>query len=172
MKSSVSITTILKRNNAFMRRKEREVTGKSALMDIIERSRVCRVGFAVENAPYVVPLFFGYQWDEKLFLFFHCAKEGKKMECLAKNDRVCFEMEADCEIKKGAKACGWSSRYSSAMGTGRMRKAATQEERTGGLSLIMRHYGGPEKNEFDPKSMVKTEVLVLSVEEISGKKAG
>jgi len=155
-----------------MRRKEREVKDRSALVDILDRSRVCHLGFTVDNIPYIVPMFFGYKWNEKLILFFHCAKKGRKLDCLARNDRVCFEMEADCEIKKGAKACGWSSRYSSIMGTGRMRKAATEEERAEGLNLIMRHYGGPEKNEFDPESMLKTEVLVLTVEEISGKKAG
>lgn len=155
-----------------MRRKEREVTDKPTLMDILNRSLVCRVGFTSESVPYIVPMFFGYRWEEKLVLFFHCAKEGKKLECLAKNSRVCFEMEADYEIKKGTKACGWSSTYSSVMGTGRMRIAKTEEERAKGLNLIMRHYGGAEKNEFDPKSMLKTEVLVLTVEEISGKKTG
>jgi nitroimidazol reductase NimA-like FMN-containing flavoprotein (pyridoxamine 5'-phosphate oxidase superfamily) len=126
------------------------------------------VGFA---EPYIVPLFFGYKWDEKLVLYFHCAKEGKKLDCLAKNDRVCFEMEADREIKKGAKACGWGARYSSILGTGRMRKAASGEERVEGLNLIMRHCGGPGKNEFDPKVAAKTEVLILAVDEINGKKA-
>ena len=39
--------------------------------------------------PYVVPLNFGYTFDDDLVFYFHCAKAGYKLALLQKNPHVC-----------------------------------------------------------------------------------
>ena len=56
-----------------MRRKEKEITDKTAMESIILKSSVCRLALSEENRPYIVPLCFGYEDDT---LYFHSAREG------------------------------------------------------------------------------------------------
>ena len=35
-------------------------------------------------------------------LYLHCAREGRKLDIIRKNDRVCFEMDLLREIKQSA----------------------------------------------------------------------
>ena len=67
-----------------MRRKEKEIVEKSEIEAVISKASVCRLGMAEEGMPYVVPLCFGY---ENNTLYFHSAKEGKKVDILKKNNR-------------------------------------------------------------------------------------
>ena len=43
----------------------------------------------IRDSPYVVPLNFGYDWEDKLVFYFHCAHEGYKLDLLHKNPHVC-----------------------------------------------------------------------------------
>ena len=46
--------------------------------------------------PYVIPMNFGYTWDEDgLTLYFHGGVKGKKIDSLGADPRICFEL--DCE---------------------------------------------------------------------------
>jgi nitroimidazol reductase NimA-like FMN-containing flavoprotein (pyridoxamine 5'-phosphate oxidase superfamily) len=68
-----------------MRRKDREVTGTEELLAIIRANKVCRLGMADGDLPYVVPLNYGFEFDcGRLVLYFHCAGEGKKIGILKK----------------------------------------------------------------------------------------
>ena len=88
-----------------MRRKDREIIEIQAIEEIIRRSLVCRLGLSDENGiPYIVPLCFGYH-DRTVY--FHTAQEGKKLDILQKNDRVCVEFDIDQEIVHGQNACDW-----------------------------------------------------------------
>lgn len=73
-----------------MRRSEKEITDKTQIDSIIFRSKVYRLGLSDEGQPYIVPLCFSY--DGKA-LYFHCAKEGRKIDILRKNSNVCFEFD-------------------------------------------------------------------------------
>ena len=43
-----------------MRRKDREVTDRGMIHEIIDRCMCCRIGFNDEGQVYIVPLSFGY----------------------------------------------------------------------------------------------------------------
>ena len=49
-----------------------------------------RLGLAVDAEPYVVPVSYGYRQRR---VYFHSAKQGKKVEFLKRNSRVCFEVD-------------------------------------------------------------------------------
>jgi len=66
-----------------MRRKDREVTNLDEIRDIIEKCKVCHLAMVDNGMPYVIPLNFGYIIaDNLLTLFFHSAKEGRKINIL------------------------------------------------------------------------------------------
>lgn len=73
-----------------MRKSDREITDRSAIDEIIRRCRACRLGLSDEGQPYVVPLNFGYDGHA---LYFHGAMEGRKIDVIRKNSRVCFEFD-------------------------------------------------------------------------------
>ena len=90
-----------------MRRKDREVSDFEDIMDIINHCDVCRVVVNDGEFPYIIPMNFGTEVvDNQLYLYFHSAKEGKKIDLFKKNNKVTFEM--DCEhniIRQTKKAC-------------------------------------------------------------------
>lgn len=62
-----------------MRRKDREVKNPEQIRKVLEACKVCRLGLLDGMIPYIVPMNMAYDFDgEKLVLYFHCAKEGKK----------------------------------------------------------------------------------------------
>lgn len=57
-----------------MRRKDREITSKEEMLDVIRRSDVCRLALNDDGYPYILPLNFGMkEEDGKVVLYFHGA---------------------------------------------------------------------------------------------------
>jgi nitroimidazol reductase NimA-like FMN-containing flavoprotein (pyridoxamine 5'-phosphate oxidase superfamily) len=152
-----------------MRRKDRELHNTDNFNDIINRADVCRIAFAVNNIPYIVTMNFGYKWGDSLVLYFHCAKEGKKLDFMKQNNSVCFEMDIDHEIIKGNAACEWSMKYKSIIGYGLLEVVEDVHEKKEGFGFIMDKYGYPGNKEYNEKLFNFTEILKLNVIELSGK---
>jgi uncharacterized protein len=155
-----------------MRRKDREISDQTQLRDILDRADVCRIAFSVKSEPYLVPLNFGYQWDhDGLVLYFHCARQGKKLDMIRENNNVCFEVDVDHKLLPGKTACDWGMSYKSIIGRGILDVVQEQTERIAGLTLIMRHYGSTMVD-FNQNILGKTEVLRLIANELCGKQKG
>jgi len=152
-----------------MRRKEQEILDHAELEAILHRATVCRLGLAVGDAPYVVPVSFGYQEG---CLYFHSAPEGKKIEMLRQNPRVCFEVDVDEELVRKGTPCAWSIRYRSVIGWGRAAFLATEEEKRRALDVIMVHYGGATPGNYTAKALREVAVIRVAIEEMTGKKSG
>lgn len=150
-----------------MRRKEKEITDRAALDAILHKAPICRLGLADDGEPYVVPLCFGYDGRA---LYFHCALEGRKIEMIRRNDRVCFEADVDCEIVEAAEACGWSMRYRSVIGHGRAVLVDDPDEKEKGLHILMRHYSDRGFTMAKP-AMEKALVIKVVIESMSGKES-
>lgn len=155
-----------------MRRKDREITDRSEIDALLGRTKVCRVAFAVENEPYVVPLSHGYD-PEANALFFHTANEGRKIECIEANPRVCFEVEGRAEVKAGdERGCSWGLRYESAIGYGTIVEILSPEEKERALRCTMRQQAGEQMNwTFAPKMVEATRVWRLDIESVTGKRS-
>ena len=75
-----------------MRRKDREINNIDEIFDILNRCDTIRIGLHGEKYPYVVPVSFGAEMSgSKPVVYFHCARQGLKLDLLAKNPRVCVE---------------------------------------------------------------------------------
>lgn len=151
-----------------MRRKEREITDRAAIDEILGRATICRLGLADDGEPYVVPLCFGYDGEA---LFFHSATSGRKIDMIGRNSRVCFEVDVDQEIVEAAEACGWTMKYRSVIGFGRARFIDDPVEREEGLHTLMRHYSD-EAFTMARGAMAKTLVIKVEIESMTGKESG
>jgi hypothetical protein len=149
-----------------MRRKDREIKSKEEMEAIIENSLVCRLGMADEDGPYMVPLSFGYA-DNRLY--FHSAKEGRKLDILRKNNKVCFEFDTVEEIVKGDKACDWGMKFESVIGFGKAFIVEETESKKEALDVIMGHYSkGPFQ--YSVKKLELTAVIKVEIESMTGKR--
>lgn len=63
---------------------------------LLEKCSCGRLGLNFQNEPYVVPVSYGYDQGR---IFFHSAKQGKKVDFIKNNSRVCFEVD---EWEKGS----------------------------------------------------------------------
>jgi hypothetical protein len=151
-----------------MRKKEREITDPQAMESIIERAVVCPLAMADNNIPYVVPVNFGY---ENGCLYIHSATEGKKIDIIRQNNRVCFEVEADLEMVRGDTACKWSMRYRSVIGWGRAFLVEGSEAKRAALDIIMRHYSGGS-HEYPEKNVDKVAIIRVEIDSMTGKHSG
>ena len=152
-----------------MRRKDRELLDKADLENIIRQADVCRIAFFAEKAPYIVPLNFGYAWNETLKFYFHCAQAGRKLELLKTNNVVGFEIDIKHELLTGDVACDWGMKYRSVIGNGKINELADEEDKVRGLDLIMKHFGYAGSPSYSKQMLGAVKVLCLKVDEITGK---
>ena len=102
-----------------MRRKDRQVVGIKEMEKIISRCQVCHLALSDPHGhPYALALNFGYQPGTPPVLYFHCAKEGKKLDLIRANPRAAFIIDRELELITGPMACDWGMNYESVMGTG------------------------------------------------------
>lgn len=151
----------------IMRKAEREITDQEELEKVIMKAEVCRLGMVDDGEPYIVPLNFGYRNG---VLYFHCAREGRKLDIVRQNPRVCFELESDVHLVPGEKACQWTSSFRSVIGWGKATVVLDDAGLKEGMEALMSHYTeGPF--EFDPRSLALTAVIRVDVERMSGKRS-
>ena len=151
-----------------MRRAEKEIRERGAIEAVIRRSRVCRLGLAEGDQPYVVPLCFGY---EDGAIYFHGALEGRKIDIIRTNAKVCCEFEAGVEVVPAAEACRWGIKYQSVIAFGKASVVESAEEKARALAAIMRQYSS-EAFQFPRDTVAKTAIIKVNIESMTGKQAG
>ena len=152
-----------------MRRKDREIADPEEINYILKSGVICRLALSVDDVPYIVPLNYGVEFSNPIKLYFHCAPEGRKLEMLRKNKRVCFEIEVDAEIIGGKQACDWSMNYKSVIGYGEVEIITNKNQMVHGLDILMKHYAGEADFSYNAKLLERMLMLKLTVESISGK---
>jgi nitroimidazol reductase NimA-like FMN-containing flavoprotein (pyridoxamine 5'-phosphate oxidase superfamily) len=151
-----------------MRHPKREISDPAELEDVLQSARYLILGINDDPAPYLVPLFYGY---EKGTLYIHCARQGLKLDLIRRNPRVGFALAVEPRIKAGETACAFSAESRSIVGRGVAREARDDAERARGLGSLMRHYGW-ENREYRPDSLARTCILAVDIQEMKGKRIG
>lgn len=129
-----------------MRRADREVKSAEEIRAILALCKTCHVAMVDEGIPYVVPLSFGYELqDGELTLFFHSAKEGRKMDIWRRNRTVCFAISCEGEpIFSAQTPCNSGYYFSSVIGTGEVEFLPDGTEKCEALTRLMKHQTGME----------------------------
>lgn len=153
-----------------MRRHDRELTKSAEISAILKEALICRLAFNVPNsAPYIVPLNFGYEYENgKLRLLFHGALEGKKLDLLANDPHVGFEMDCPGEIVTGNNACEYSIYFASIIGTGTAAIISGDAQRRHAIDLLMLKVAG-KTMPIDDRVLAKTCLFEVIVDSFAAK---
>ena len=154
----------------MMRRNEREVKDKNRILQILEECKVCRLAFSDDHAPYIVPLNFGYETDgNMLSLYFHCAKEGRKIELIKRSSAAAFETDFFRRLVTADQACGYTARYSSITGFGDVEILTDSAQKLKVRCALMGHDTGRADWQISQAEIDPACVLMFKAKERSGK---
>jgi len=145
----------------IMRRDERSMSA-CEMEKLLHDAPAGRLGTCVDSEPYVVPLNFIY-YDGRIF--FHCAQKGKKLDCIARNQRVCFEVDEFIGVKDSSEPCSMSTHYRSVIVSGEAKIIEDMDRKEEILKKLVRKYA---KRNVDA-SIGKADLRRVAVVEISVK---
>ena len=151
-----------------MRRRDREITDKSKMADILMRGQAMSLAFAGD--PYVIPMNYGFAFDgERFTLYIHGAREGQKVDRMLSDPRVAFTVYTDNRVYgKGEQAAAYTSSFDSVCGEG-VARLLEGEEKLRALKAIMAHYAPGREFVFDARTLEHTMAAEIAVTKISGK---
>ena len=129
-----------------MRRNDREVTDIKGIEEILQECKTCHIAMVDRGTPYVVPLSYGYKIldGNVLELYFHSALEGRKLEVLKRNNKVCFEMSYEGEPVHSETPCNSGYYFASVIGFGEAVFIEDIGEKYEALSVMFKHQTGKD----------------------------
>lgn len=152
-----------------MTRRERQVTDINEIKRILDSAKVLHLGLCVDNEPYVVPMNYGYVMDsDKLCVYLHGARRGKKLDMMRENPRVFFELCCDITPFEGDVACRYGITYSSVMGKGTATIVEDMDEKRRALAVLMKTQTGKDFS-FEDRMAEVVSVIRIDVDEYTAK---
>ena len=153
-----------------MTRRERQITDRGQILEILDRCLVVHVGLVDGDEPYVVPMNYGYTMDETgtLTLYLHGAPQGRKLDVMRKNPKVFVEMECDVVPFTGDVACTYGTSYKSLMGRGTAVILDDPQEKMSALSQIMKTQTGGDFT-FNERLVSVVSLIRIDVAEYTAK---
>lgn len=90
-----------------------ELLTREEALDFLAQETIGHLGtLDASGYPYITPLNYVYHQGK---IYFHCANEGRKLDNLAANNRVCFEVSRVDKKVFAPLPCKCSTRYTSAL---------------------------------------------------------
>lgn len=152
-----------------MTKRERQITDPEQILDILNRGKVLHLGLCVDNEPYVVPMNYGYTMEKgKLVIYLHSAVRGKKLDMIAVNPKVFFEIDCDVVPFDGVMPCQYGVTYSSVMGKGTAQIVEDVEEKKKAMSILMKTQTGKDFS-FVDRLVSMVAVIRIDVMEYTAK---
>ena len=152
-----------------MRRRDKKIKDNRQIDEIIRKANCCRIALVDGIYPYIVPVNFVASNNH---LYFHSAKEGRKIDILRKNNSVCFEIDIEGEIVKGQIACSWGMKYVSVIGFGQAFFIEDNAGKKKALDLLMEKYAGKSGFFYADEELDKIIVIDVKIDTLSGKQSG
>lgn len=158
-----------------MRRSQCEVKDTEKIEEVLGRCRIGRLATTgTDGYPYVTPLNYVY-WNGAVY--FHCARMGEKLDNIAADPRVCFEVDiplaykgTDCDPE--SPACNVHQFYHSVILRGRAEVVDDPGEKVAALNALMAvHEGAPGFSRItaaDPE-VAACHVVAVRIERMTGK---
>jgi uncharacterized protein len=170
MTVSESLISLFFLRRSDMRRKDREITDIADLINILEICKTCHIAMIDEGKPYIVPMSYGYEIvDDTLVLYFHSAKDGRKIEILHKNSDVCFEMCNEGESVNAETPCNSGYYFSSIIGYGEVIFLDNVGEKCKALTKMFQQQTG-KKVDFNEQQANTVCVFKVISKDFNGKK--
>jgi len=148
------------------RRRDKEVQDLAAVQDVLARGEVARIAMVTPEGPYVVPVSYAVlpaEGGEPLRLVVHGAREGRKVEALRKDPRVCVEVSVDVATVQAVRACDVTVRYRSVIAFGRAAFLEDRVARARAIAAIADRYA-PGLPPIDDAEARKIAILEIRIE--------
>ena len=152
-----------------MTKRELQITDPQQILAILDTAKVLRLGLAVDNEPYIVPMNYGYVMEgEKLTFYLHGAQRGKKLDMIRSNPRVFIELDCDLTPFESEKPCQYGLSYSSIMARGEAHIVEDVEEKMEALTILMKTQTGKDFS-FNERLVSMVAVIRVDVSEYTAK---
>ncbi|MBI5117547.1 pyridoxamine 5'-phosphate oxidase family protein [Candidatus Poribacteria bacterium] len=144
------------------------IENRAEMEDILNKAAVGRLGLIADGEPYVVPLNFAYS-DGRIY--FHTGVEGRKIEAIQKNPRVCFEVDEMREVVfNREQTCFSTAYYHSVMAWGTARFLESDAEKMKALEIIVKKYATEKSYELPPEhALAIVSVCEIHIDKMTGK---
>lgn len=153
-----------------IRRKEKKIKDKNEVLSILEQAKYITIAMSRDNEPYLVTLSHGYDREQNC-LYFHCAKEGKKVDILKENNKVWGQALIDDGYVQGA--C--DHLYATAQFMGRVTFIESLEEKRHALEVMVKALDDNPASiigkQLTKKSITDVNIGRIDIEYTSGKKS-
>ena len=155
----------------IMHKEARRISDKEMLCAVLDLSRYCVVALHDEPYPYVVPMNFGYVWEEKLVVYFHMAIEGHRIELIKKNPNVSINVCSFLDRRGFAPFRKENHDYRSVsiFGKAEIILPDNEEEFLKGMSALNVHNDRPPATEMIPIFKNRLFVLKVTADIVTGK---
>ncbi|MDO9086796.1 MAG: pyridoxamine 5'-phosphate oxidase family protein [Anaerolineaceae bacterium] len=151
--------------NRSMRRKDRLMNQEAAIELLMRGEYGVLSSVDEEGQPYGVPV--NYVFDGLETIYFHCAKEGHKLDNLKTNPKVCFTVVGDTQVMDWK----FTTAFESVIVFG-IAHEVEGEEKYQGLRMLALKYSPDYEEEFNKdidKAMIPTQVMKIQVKQLTGK---
>ncbi len=153
-----------------MRRKEKEITDPAEMKAVLAAAKYVTVAMCRADEPYLVTLSHGYD-EKRNAVYFHCAREGKKIGILAANDRVWGQALLDRGYADGR--C--DHLFTSVQFHGRVSFVEDAAEKRHALAVMIRQLeSDPAKvlgHQVNDASVAKVHIGRIDLDFLSGKRS-
>lgn len=154
-----------------IRRKEKAILEKDEMIDIICRAKYITLAmYSEDEGPYLVTLSHGYD-SEKYSIYFHCAKEGKKIDILTKNNLVWGQALVDMGYVQGA--C--DHLYATTQFQGKVTFVHDLKEKEHALKVMIHdleeHPAMVINEQINEKSLKRVNIGRIDIDYMTGKKS-
>ncbi|MBR2571236.1 MAG: pyridoxamine 5'-phosphate oxidase family protein [Clostridia bacterium] len=119
-----------------------------------------------EGYPYAVPLNFYYDPDSRQ-IYFHCAKEGHKLDAIARCEKVCFTVHDEGYLLDG----DWGYHVKSVIAMGRAHVVEDERERYEKTRrFALKYFPTEEEADQDMQRSLPRMILVaIEIDHMTGK---
>ena len=151
-----------------MRRSAQALDG-GACVEILERGTSGVLALAGDGGwPYAVPLSYAFDGEK---LYFHCAREGHKLDAIRREARASFCVVDRDEVVPEE----YTTYFRSAIAFGRVRVIEDEAQMRAAIELLARRYF-PEDSDENRRRAIEREwaglcMLEMDIEHMSGKEA-
>jgi len=153
-----------------MRRNDRVVNDINDIYGILKRCTTINLGMNAGDYPYVIPMTFGCSLEDgKITVYFHCASEGRKIDLLKEDSRVCVEGHIyDRIVNKDNNDI--TALYESVIGFGKAEYIDDPKEKVEAIKIMLAQY---DSSGFPAESCVgltRVEAYKIVLDEVAGKR--
>jgi hypothetical protein len=153
----------------YMKRKDKEIADSKILKKILKSAKYVTLALSMNNVSYLATLSHGYDESQNC-IYFHCAKEGKKLDYIKSNNIVWGQAMLDYGYEEGQ--C--NHLYASVQFQGRITIISRLEEKRKAAEYMIQQLDkNPEAllQKLKPERLEGTVFGRIDIDYMSGKKS-